>query len=114
MKNLAFIFTFILMGFPMLSQAKSRLVTYYSLSEAFEHPNEVQCLILENEHALTSLPTEIEKLKNLRILKIKSSGISEVPPELAQLEYLRNLEISSSKLLKLTDFRLRGVFPGGE
>ena len=44
MKNLAFIFTltFILTGLPIHGQAKSRLVTYYSLSEAFEHPNEVQ------------------------------------------------------------------------
>jgi hypothetical protein len=101
MKNLAFIFTFILMGFPILSQAKSRLITYYSLSEAFEHPNEVQCLILENEHALTSLPAEIEKLENLVILKIKGSSISEMPPELAQLANLHNLEISSSKLKEI-------------
>jgi len=103
MKSLAFILAVVLVltAFPLHGQETSRLVTYYSLSEALKRPNQVQCLVLENELDLTSLPAEIGKLTNLAILKIRRSSISELPPELSELSNLHNLEISDSRLQEI-------------
>ena len=42
---------------------------------------------------LTSLPAEISKLKNLRILFIANTALTELPDELAQCEEITDLEI---------------------
>lgn len=42
---------------------------------------------------LTSLPAEISKLKNLRILFVANTALTELPDELAQCEELTDLEI---------------------
>ena len=42
---------------------------------------------------LTSLPAEISKLKNLRILFIANAALTELPEELAQCEEITDLEI---------------------
>ena len=66
---------------------------------------------------LTSLPAEISKLKNLRILFIANAALTELPDELAQCEEITDLEIYNcpdmkefptviSKLPKLTSANL--------
>ncbi len=55
-------------------------------------------IIPREEVALTQVPPEIGRLKQLESLSINYTGITDLPEELAQLEKLRYLDLSRNRL----------------
>ena len=66
-----------------------------SLKEAFLNPNSVYKLSLRNKK-LKVLSKDIGKLKNLRVLDISGSRITEIPPEVENCKKLKSILANAS------------------
>lgn len=75
---------------------------YYSIQDALSEPDKVLVLDLNNK-SLTSIPSEIGLLVNLRELNLSSNYLTELPEELFSLKDLRELNLSSNYLKSLPD-----------
>ena len=78
------------------AQTKSK-----SLDGALTHPTEVTELNLNGSQARKTLPPEIAKLTNLKVLKLYGCGLDSLPKEIGQLKNLEVLDLGGNYLKKL-------------
>jgi len=87
-----------------LTVVAQRDVTYFSLQEALENPDEVIRLDLSYQD-LKVLPSSIGQLTKLKRLKLSHNQLKKLPEELFLLEDLRRLHLDDNQLKKLpTEF----------
>lgn len=85
---------------PALAQ-NDPVGTYRSLAEALQYADVATTLILDKT-PLESLPTDLVKLQNLRVLILHRNGLKNVPDELVSLKHLKAIYVGGSPAL---DFR---------
>ncbi len=74
-----------------------KLYEFTSLKEALANPLEVYSLNLKKKK-LTSIPSEIFTLKNLKVLNLSKNHIKNVPEEIGKLTNLVELDLSNNKI----------------
>ncbi|EJP06052.1 leucine-rich repeat domain-containing protein [Leptospira interrogans] len=74
--------------------------TYQDLTKALQNPLDVRVLIL-SEQKLTTLPKEIEQLKNLQTLFLSNNQLTILPQEIGKLKNLLWLSLVYNQLTTL-------------
>ncbi|EKT88536.1 leucine-rich repeat domain-containing protein [Leptospira santarosai] len=75
---------------------------YYNLTEALQHPTDVQYLYLEASEGgneLTTLPEEIGNLQNLQTLNLNNNQFTTLPEEIEKLQKLQQLYLGGNPSL---------------
>jgi Leucine-rich repeat (LRR) protein len=82
---------------------------FKSLAQALEHttPSQVTTLSLANQN-LSSLPVEIGKFTNLKVLDLENNNLYELPEEIGLLKNLTTLDLSNNHLAMLP-FSMRNL-----
>jgi Leucine-rich repeat (LRR) protein len=75
--------------------------TSNKLTKALENPKSVTELVIKNNPFIKSLPPEIGKMKNLKVLYLFRVGLDSIPKEIGELENLEVLVLSANKLTSL-------------
>lgn len=70
---------------------------FRSLESAFANPDGV-CTLLLIDQGLQTLPPEIKKLRNLKVLEAQGNQFTTLPPELFELKNLKSLNLTNNKL----------------
>ncbi|MDI7238051.1 leucine-rich repeat domain-containing protein, partial [Leptospira santarosai] len=102
------ILSIILLCFCCTIEAKEKGV-YYNLTEALQHPTDVQYLYLgprerkNSNDPLWTLPKEIGKLQNLRDLDLSSNQLMTLPKEIGKLQNLQKLNLTRNRLANLPE-----------
>eukprot|EP00121_Abeoforma_whisleri_P004331 Awhi_evm1s3915 len=69
-----------------------------------ESNSDLKTIVLSGNQ-LTEIPTEIEKLKNLRKIYADDNGIKHIPDSLNELKSLVLLDLYSNKIESLSPFQ---------
>ncbi|EKR90418.1 leucine rich repeat protein, partial [Leptospira santarosai str. CBC379] len=104
-RNIGVILSIILLCFCCTIEAKEKGV-YYNLTEALQHPTDVQYLYLgspEGGNKLTTLPKEIGNLQNLQDLNLNSNQFTTLPKEIWNLQKLQKLSLGRNQLTTLPE-----------
>lgn len=86
--------------------------TWY-LSRHFERLPKLEVLIVENNH-LSSVPFDIYKAQNLRLISLRGNNLSKLPDSISQLEHLTLLDLRGNKFEPEEIEKLRVLLPGCE
>lgn len=79
---------------------KDSMIYATSISQALKEPEKVYKLRLRNSKT-TTLPPEIKKLVNLRVLDISGSWIKSIPPEIENCTHLKSIIANASRLSEI-------------
>lgn len=71
------------------------------LQAALRDPSRVCNLDLHNQKLTTTLPSQIQQMKNLRVLDVSGNAMTGLPAELGQLTKLEILNVSNNRLTGL-------------
>ena len=77
--------------------SEENMITAKSMKEALQNPEKIYKLSLRNTRT-KHLSHNIKKLKNLRVLDISGSFITEIPPEIEECKHLKSILANASKL----------------
>ena len=77
--------------------SKENMITAKSMREALQNPEKVYELTLRNTRT-KHLSPNIKKLKNLRVLNISGSFITEIPSEIEECKHLKAIIANASQL----------------
>ncbi|EMM78569.1 leucine rich repeat protein [Leptospira santarosai str. 2000030832] len=112
-RNIGAIVSTILLCFCCTIEAKEKGV-YYNLTEALQHPTDVQYLYLEASEGgnqLTTLPEEIGNLQNLQTLNLNNNQLTTLPKEIGKLQKLKWLDLSGNPSLIDQEEKIRKLLP---
>ncbi len=73
----------------------------YSMKDALAHKEVVHTLILRNNRDLSSIPAEINQLKNLKTLDVSGTKLTSLPDELLECSKLEKITANASKIKEL-------------
>lgn len=79
------------------SQDYENFSSCYNIKDALKHPLEVRTLSLRNNEKMRSIPPEIGQLKNLRVLNVSGTNLTELPEEIGECLMLEEITANASQ-----------------
>lgn len=86
---------------PVAQADKTPCTVFTKLSDALKNPDAVCELNLSNQGLTETLPSQIGKMQNMKILNVSGNKMTNLPAEIGQLKQLEVLDVSRNYLTGL-------------